>query len=75
MDPARPKLPKEAIQLYNLFIHDQISRRAFMDGVQKFAVGGLTVAAVVEALMPNYALGQQVSKSDDRIKASLETVP
>jgi carboxymethylenebutenolidase len=75
MDEARPKLPKEAIQLYNLFIHDQISRRAFMDGVQKFAVGGLTVAAVVEALMPNYALGQQVSKSDDRIKASYETVP
>ena len=75
MDQARPKLPKEAIQLYNLFIHDQISRRAFMDGVQKFAVGGLTVAAVVEALMPNYALGQQVSKTDDRIKASYETVP
>jgi len=75
MDQGRPKLPKEAIQLYNLFIHDQISRRAFMDGVQKFAVGGLTVAAVVEALMPNYALGQQVSKTDDRIKASYETVP
>jgi len=68
-------MPKEAIQLYNLFIHDQISRRAFMDGVQKFAVGGLTVAAVVEALMPNYALGQQVSKTDDRIKATYETVP
>jgi carboxymethylenebutenolidase len=25
--------------------------------------------------MPNYALGQQVSKSDDRIKATYETVP
>jgi carboxymethylenebutenolidase len=75
MDQARPKLPKEAIQLYNLFIHGQISRRAFMDGVQKFAIGGLTAATVVEALMPNYALGQQVSKTDDRIKATYETVP
>jgi len=74
-DQARPKLPKEAIQLYNLFIHGQITRRAFMEGVQKFAIGGLTAAAVVEALMPNYALGQQVSKTDDRIKASYETVP
>ena len=55
MDQARPKLPKEAIQLYNLFIHGRISRRAFMEGVQKFAIGGLTTAAVVEALMPNYA--------------------
>jgi len=52
-----------------------ISRRAFMDGVQKFAVGGLAVATLIEALMPNYALGQQVSKTDDRIKASYETVP
>jgi carboxymethylenebutenolidase len=75
MDQARPKLPAEAIQLYNLFIHGRISRRAFMDGVQKFAIGGLTTAAVVEALMPNYALGQQVSKTDDRIKATYETVP
>src|ERR1700724_3873381 len=75
MDQARPKLPKEAIQLYNEFIHGQISRRAFMDGVQRFAIGGLTAAAVVEALMPNYALGQQVSKTDDRIKATYETVP
>src|SRR5262245_33917175 len=75
MEPTRPKLPKEAIQLYNLFIHGEISRRAFMDGVQRFAIGGLTVAAVVEALMPNYAQGQQVSKTDDRIKATYETVP
>jgi len=75
MDQARPKLPNEAIQLYNLFIHGQISRRAFMEGVQKFAIGGLTAAAVIEALMPNYALGQQVPKTDDRIKATYETVP
>ena len=75
MDQARPKRPNEAIQLYNLFIHGQISRRAFMEGVQKFAIGGLTAAAVIEALMPNYALGQQVPKTDDRIKATYETVP
>jgi carboxymethylenebutenolidase len=75
MDPARPKLPSEAVALYNLFIHGDISRRDFMDGVQRFAIGGLTAAALVEALMPNYALGQQVSKTDDRIKASYETVP
>ena len=75
MEQARPKMPKEAIHLYNLFIHGNISRRAFMDGVQKFAIGGLTAAAVVEALMPNYAAGQQVPKNDDRIKASYETVP
>jgi carboxymethylenebutenolidase len=75
MESTRPKLPSEAIQLYNLFIHGEISRRAFMDGVQRFAVGGLTAATIIEALMPNYAAGQQVSKTDDRIKCSYETVP
>lgn len=71
----KSKMPSEAVELYNLFIHGVISRRAFMEGVQRFAVGGLTAAAVVDALMPNYAAGQQVSKTDDRIKTSYETVP
>ena len=74
MEPTKPKLPSEAIELYNLFIHGEISRRAFMDGVQRFA-GGLAAATIIDALMPNYALGQQVSKTDDRIKATYETVP
>jgi carboxymethylenebutenolidase len=75
MEPTRPKLPAAAIELYNLFIHGEINRRDFMDGLQKFATGGLAAAALMEALMPNYAAGQQVSKTDDRIKATYETVP
>jgi carboxymethylenebutenolidase len=75
MDPTRPKLPSGAIELYNLFIHGEITRREFMDRLQRFAIGGLAVTAIVEALMPNYALGQQVSRTDDRIKTSYETVP
>jgi carboxymethylenebutenolidase len=69
------KIPPEAIELYNRFIHGEISRRAFFQGAERFAAGGLTAAAIVEALMPNYALGQQVRKDDERIKASYETVP
>jgi carboxymethylenebutenolidase len=75
MEPTGPKLPIEAVQLYNLFIHGEISRRDFMDGVQRFAAAGLTAATIVEALMPNYALGQQVLRTDERIKATYETVP
>jgi carboxymethylenebutenolidase len=75
MEPTKPKLPSEAVELYNLFIHGVISRRSFMDGLQKFAVSGVAVAAMMEALLPNYAQGQQVSKTDDRIKATYETVP
>jgi carboxymethylenebutenolidase len=75
VDEKRPKTSREAIELYNLFIHGEINRRDFMDGLQRFAVGGITVAALLQALMPDYARGQQVSKSDERIKATYETVP
>jgi carboxymethylenebutenolidase len=67
------KVPSEAIELYNNFIHGEISRRVFIEGVQRLA-GGLAAATVIKALMPNYALGQQVSRTDDRIKATYETV-
>ena len=75
MESTRPKLPSEAVELYNKFIHGGMSRRAFMEGVQRLAIGGIAASAIIEALMPNYALGQQVSRTDDRIKASYETVP
>jgi carboxymethylenebutenolidase len=71
----RKKIPAEAVDLYTQFIHGEIGRRDFLEGVKRFAIGGLTATAIVEALMPNYALGQQVSKDDERIKASYETVP
>src|SRR5262245_7855593 len=74
MERTRPKLPSEAVQLYNLFIHGEISRRDFIEGVQRFAIAGLTATTIIEALMPNYALGQQVSRADDRINATYETV-
>ncbi len=74
MEPTKSKLPAEAVELYNLFIHGVISRRAFLDGIQRFAVGGVTAAALIAALMPDYAKGQQVAKNDDRIKSSYETV-
>src|SRR3977135_3544818 len=75
MHPENPKLPNEAIELYNRYIHGEISRRDFLDGVKRFAVAGLTTGAIVEALMPNYAAAQQVSKTDERIKGSYVTVP
>ena len=75
MNPEKPKLPNEAIELYNRYIHGEISRRDFLSGAKRFATAGLTAGAIVEALMPNYVSAQQVSKTDDRIKASYETVP
>ena len=58
----------ELMKLYDRYVHDQISRRDFLDQASKFAVGGLTAAALLESLVPNYALAQQVAKDDERLK-------
>src|SRR5215813_12535642 len=74
MQQEKMKIPAEAVELYSRYIHGEITRRDFFDMVSRFAVKGLTAAAIVDRLMPNYALGQQVRKDDERIKASYETI-
>ena len=75
MEPRKPKIPAEAVQLYTRYIHGEISRRDFLSAANRFTTAGLTAAAIVGRLMPNYALGQQVGRDDERIRATYETVP
>jgi carboxymethylenebutenolidase len=68
------EIPREAIHAYNLYIHGEIDRRAFFDRVKKVAVSTAAAGAIVDQLMPNYALAQQVKPEDTRLKTSRETV-
>src|ERR1700686_3163455 len=65
--------PQELINLLDHYVHGRIDRRGFLDGAQKFAVGGVTATALFEMLRPNHAWAVQVPKDDSRIKA--ESVP
>ncbi|HZT61429.1 MAG TPA: dienelactone hydrolase family protein [Pyrinomonadaceae bacterium] len=67
--------PQELLDLFHEYQHGDIDRRTFLDRAGKFAVGGLTVAAIFEGLRPNYAWAQQVKSDDKRIKVGYETVP
>jgi carboxymethylenebutenolidase len=67
--------PQELLDLFHEYQHGDIDRRTFLDRAGKFAVGGLTVAAIFEGLRPNYAWAQQVPPDDKRIKVGYETVP
>jgi carboxymethylenebutenolidase len=75
MEPTKQPIPREAIDAYNLFIHGNIDRRAFLDRVKKVAVSSAAAAAIVDQLMPNYAAAQQVSPTDSRIRTERATVP
>ena len=68
-------VPFEAVEIYNQYIHGEITRRKFLSGVKKFAAVGLSATAIIEALMPNYALGQQIRRDDERLTTSYETIP
>jgi carboxymethylenebutenolidase len=75
MSDERPNVPSEAIEAYNLYIHGQIDRRAFLERVGKVAASALAAAAIVDQLMPNYAAAQQVKPDDPRLKTERVTVP
>ena len=67
--------PQELLDEFHLYVHGEIDRRTFLDRAGKYAVGGLTAAAILDMLKPNYAWAQQVPKDDKRIKAEYATVP
>src|SRR6478672_6521721 len=66
--------PQELLDLFHEYQHGDMDRRSFMNSIAKFAVGGLTVAAIFESLKPNYAWAQTVDPNDKEIKVGYETV-
>src|SRR5882724_5409111 len=67
--------PQELLDLFDGYVHGRMSRRDFLGGAQRFAVGGVTAAALLEMLRPNYAWAIQVPPDDKRIKGERATVP
>jgi carboxymethylenebutenolidase len=58
----------EVLSLFDQYVHGGIDRRGFLDGAARFAVGGVSAAALLEALSPKFAQAQQVPPTDSRIR-------
>ena len=67
--------PQELLNMFDQYVHGDINRRQFLEGANRFALGGLTATALFESLRPHFAWAQQVAKDDSRIKAESTTVP
>jgi len=65
----------ELLELYDFYAHGKISKREFLEKAGRFTVGGLTAAAVLGLMSPNYALAEQVSFDDPDIVADYVTYP
>ncbi|MBC7434892.1 MAG: dienelactone hydrolase family protein [Bdellovibrionales bacterium] len=58
---------QELLILFDAYVHGTLDRRGFLERAQKFATIGMSAGAILAALSPNFALGQQVAKDDKRI--------
>ena len=67
------KIPEEAFDWYDAYAHGMMGRREFMDKLGSIAVGGITMAMLTGALIPNYAQAEQVSFNDEGITATYAT--
>ena len=50
--------PPEVLKLFDGYVHGGISRREFLDRAAKYAVGGVTAAAMLESLRPELRAGR-----------------
>jgi carboxymethylenebutenolidase len=67
--------PQEVLDLFDGYVHGRMNRRDFLDRAAKYAVGGMTAAAMLDSLRPNFAWAQQVAKDDARIRVEFLDYP
>lgn len=60
-------IKQEIFDIYDDYVHNKIVRREFVNRLSAYAVGGLTVSALMEFLMPNYAQARLYTKDDPRL--------
>lgn len=65
-------LKQEVFDLYDDYAHNRIDRRVFMDRLSMYAVGGVTVASLLNFISPNYHI-VQVQSDDPRLKTEFIT--
>ena len=62
-------IKQEVFDLYDDYAHNRINRRDFMEKLSVYAVGSLTVPALLSFLMPDYKNHIQVEHDDPRLKS------
>jgi carboxymethylenebutenolidase len=69
------QIDDRVFELYDEYCHGEIDRRQFFERVTQLTVAGVSVVAMAEALLPNYADAQEILFTDERIKANWVNYP
>jgi len=72
MPKHKPQIPQEVYDLYDEYAHNKLDRRRFIERLSAFAIGGLTVPALMSSVMPDYQGTIQIPEDDPRLK--VETI-
>ena len=64
----REDIHQGVFDLYDDYAHNRIERRDFIKGISHYAVGGITVAALLESIMPDYINRIQIAQNDPELK-------
>ena len=62
-------IKQEVFDLYDDYAHNRVNRRELVQKLSAYAVGGITVTALMSFLMPDYRDAIQVKPDDPRIKS------
>jgi len=62
-------IKQEVFDLYDDYAHNRLDRRAFVQKLSLYAVGGLTVPALMSFLMPDYKGNVEIKPDDPNLKS------
>jgi len=63
----KEEIKQEVFDLYDDYAHNRVSRREFMEKLSVYAVGSITLPALMSFLMPDYVHAIQVKADDPRL--------
>lgn len=69
MKIRKEDIKQEVFDLYDAYAHNRLPRREFMEKLSAYAVGSMTVPALMSFLMPDYKNTLQVRSDDPRLKS------
>ena len=61
---------RRVLQLFDGYVHGAITRRQFLDQAAAFTAAGVSAAALLASLSPDYALARQIDPDDATISTS-----
>ncbi|HET9045496.1 MAG TPA: dienelactone hydrolase family protein [Casimicrobiaceae bacterium] len=65
----------EVLRWFDRYAHGEVDRRGFLQGIARYAVGGVSATMLLESLTPRFAQAQQVAAGDSRISGKYVEFP